>query len=336
MKLKLLMIITCLLASTSPGSAQKGEPRNTDVTRFSLGKATQVGTIAVIPIIAKTPIDRDKYITLSEAIKKQLVEIVEIPGREEVNALEVRNRSELPLMLVAGELLLGGKQDRIVAKDTIIPPRESRRVPVFCVEHGRWQGSKMSFAPAETFVPDLVRSSASGSRDQTEVWAKVAEANEIAGTGSSTGTVQALIRDPKVAQLVEETSRKLRNGFENSPNTVGVICWLNGKIHSADLFANGALFSENRDKLLRSYSIDAQLTKNPKVVAIDRKACTQFLEEIIKARRTLTERGQYDATFQLKDGKVKGYESGRGGFGGGLGGGGLGGFGHGSYRPGGR
>src|SRR5437016_14655515 len=86
-----------------------GSPEPAKETRLTLGHPVQVGTVAVVPIVMRTPLSRDKYITLSQAVKEGLVEIVEIPGREEVNSLDVRNRSNLPLLVFTGELLLGGK-----------------------------------------------------------------------------------------------------------------------------------------------------------------------------------------------------------------------------------
>jgi hypothetical protein len=114
---------------------------------------------------------------------------------------------------------------------------------------------------------------------------------------------------------------------------VGAICWLDGRVHSADLFASSPLFAASRSKLLRSYCTDAELRAAPKKTPVDLRACQEFLDAIVKSRRELAERGAYETRFKIKDGKVTGYEAGRPGFGGGLGGG-IGGFGHGSYRPG--
>ena len=42
------------------------------------------------------------------------------------------------MFLLAGEVILGGKQDRIIGQNTIIAANTTQSVPVFCVEHGRW------------------------------------------------------------------------------------------------------------------------------------------------------------------------------------------------------
>lgn len=329
-------------ASTLPCSAVQST-KSPSETRLTLGKSIQIGSLAIVPIVSSTALSREKYITLAEAIKKQLVEIVEQPGREEVNALEVRNKARLPLILFAGELLLGGKQDRIVGKDTIVPAGESIRVPVYCVEHGRWHGTNMKFAPAETFVPEAVRAAATEEKSQQEVWDRVAKANTLAGTSSQTGTFAAILNDPVVAKAVQEVTDRLDRHVGASRNAVGVIYWLDGKIRSADLFADASLFETSRRKLLQSHAIDARIMKNAKELPVDVRVCSEFLDAIVKARRTLGENGASDSVYRIKDGKVVGYEAGRSGYGGGFrGGGGMGGgmggggFGHGTYRPGGK
>src|SRR5687767_2382058 len=93
------------------------------LAQLAASKPVTTGAMTIIPILTTEKANLGKYITLAEAVKKRLVEIVEVPGVEDVNSLEVRNKASLPLLLLAGELLIGGKQDRIVGKDTIIPPR---------------------------------------------------------------------------------------------------------------------------------------------------------------------------------------------------------------------
>src|SRR5213592_4751072 len=74
-----------------------------------------------------------------------------------VNQLVLINRSKRPLLLLAGELVSGGKQDRVIGKDRIVPVgAPPLPLDVFCVEHGRWTGSSQ-FAAAKTIVHPSVR-----------------------------------------------------------------------------------------------------------------------------------------------------------------------------------
>lgn len=297
---------------------------------FHLGKPVPVGGIAVIPIESDRAINPHKYITLAEAVKRGLVEIIELPGQESVNTLRVRNKARLPLILFAGELLLGGKQDRIVAKDTIIPPGETYDVAVFCVEHGRWHGKDVKFTGGAGYVPQNVREAAYETASQSDVWAEVDKANERAGAAPATKTIQGALNQPKLKKEVTELAEKLDKAFEKFPNAVGFIVWMNGEIRSAELFANSALFTANRKKLLESYAMEAKLTKAKNTTPVDLAKCNAFLRDILSAKRMMADKDSSSTRWRIQDGKVIGVEAGSTEYKGGFGAG----FGHGTYKPG--
>lgn len=326
--------VVCLLAAAQAPQAAR-QPAAGLESKLSLGAPVQIGTLAVVPIESTLPLAPDKYLTLAEATKLGVVEIIETPGQEQVNSLEVRNKSDLPILLFAGELLLGGKQDRIVAKDSIVPSHERRDVPVFCVEHGRWNGSPQ-FAPANTLVNNAVRTTAVFAKSQQMVWDSVAGVNQQTRATPATGTIRGTLDDPKVRDASERLFTRLDSRFLPGPKTVGVICWMNGKIQSADVYANAALFKASKAKLFRSYCIDVQLLSDPVVVPVDLKACRAFLDEIVTARRENSGSDAYGRNYLISNGRIIGAESGTNGFNGSIGGGAGGaGFGHGTYQPGG-
>src|SRR6266478_4840294 len=87
-----------------------------------------------------------------------------------VNQLVLINHSKRPLLLLAGELVSGGKQDRIIAKDRIVAPgADPLPLDVFCVEHGRWS-SGSNFSAAKTIVHPSVREQAAVNQKQADVW----------------------------------------------------------------------------------------------------------------------------------------------------------------------
>src|SRR6202011_1204503 len=84
-----------------------------------------------------------------------------------VNQLVLINHSKRPVLLLAGELVSGGKQDRIIAKDRIVAPgADPLPLDVFCVEHGRWS-SGLQFSAANTMVHPSVREQAAVNQSQT-------------------------------------------------------------------------------------------------------------------------------------------------------------------------
>jgi hypothetical protein len=142
----------------------KGVPSNTVVkidAHRSLGAARKSGNLTLIPVYDSTAPSTNTYITLDEGLKQKVVKVKESSNGGEVNTLYITNGSGKPLYLMAGEVVLGGQQDRALGKDTIIPPdKKDQPVTVFCVEHGRWTGHKEFAESAKTVVAGGIRGSA--------------------------------------------------------------------------------------------------------------------------------------------------------------------------------
>src|SRR5262249_42685987 len=75
-------------------------------------------------------------LTLQEAMAEKKV-IVHETGN--VNELSIENVSDEEVYVQSGDIVKGGRQDRVLAMDLIVPPK-SGKMPIesFCVEHGRW------------------------------------------------------------------------------------------------------------------------------------------------------------------------------------------------------
>src|SRR5262245_38306210 len=99
--------------------------------------------LAVFPVVkAARAVDPTQVLTLSGGVAKKQVRVTELPGGGSVNRVQVANRSDLPLLLLGGEVILGGQQDRVIGKDSVIAPQTEATVEVFCVEHGGWTGRR--------------------------------------------------------------------------------------------------------------------------------------------------------------------------------------------------
>lgn len=155
----------------------------------------QSGDLTLFPVVreeGKTGTG-DAFLTLDEGLRSGEVEVTEAGnarglvrsrgGRQPVyqgdmvNTLVLINHSKKPLLLLAGEIVTGGKQDRIVASDRIVPSQSDPvDLSVFCVEHGRWTESSDKFgaaakSAAQSFmVQPQVRQQAMVAKDQQQVW----------------------------------------------------------------------------------------------------------------------------------------------------------------------
>ena len=206
-----------------------------------------------------------------------------------VNQLVLINRGKRPLVLLAGELVSGGKQDRIIGKDRIVPVRaEPLPLDVFCVEHGRWTGSSGQFVASKTIVHPSVREKAAVSQNQNDVWAAVRDGSTAPAVGGGVATVAprvsrtelsaAIASDAptqsyekiyesrrvggSVDAFVEEVQRRFAratggaNGERRIP-VVGVVVAYGGEVAWSDIFASSDLFYRYWHKLLRSYAVEA-------------------------------------------------------------------------------
>ncbi|MCU1243417.1 MAG: hypothetical protein JWO71_4143 [Candidatus Acidoferrum typicum] len=204
-----------------------------------------------------------------------------------VNQLVLINRSKRPLLLLAGELVSGGKQDRIIGKDRIVPVgAEPLALDVFCVEHGRWTGGSAQFKSSKTIVHPSVREQAAVDQKQTEVWAAVAGGSTAARASSSapaprlspgvladvisseaaTQSYEKIYESRRVGMSVDSLVDELQKRFSRATNgvngerkmlVVGVVVAYGGEVAWSDIFASSDLFHQYWRKLLRSYAVEA-------------------------------------------------------------------------------
>ena len=76
-------------------------------------------------------------LTLKKGFELGLVDVKECE-QSTVNTIIVENKSVAPLLLVDGEEIVGGDQNRIMDATILIAPESEMKVPVNCTEHGRW------------------------------------------------------------------------------------------------------------------------------------------------------------------------------------------------------
>jgi hypothetical protein len=254
------------------------------------GKPVSHGNLVVFPLYLRNAAEiKEDYATLEEALSKQQVQVSEKDEGGEVNCVEVQNTSGRPIYILAGQVIVGGKQDRVITKDTIIPPGGKMQVEVCCVEHGRWSPhsgeSGIAFAGyeymnAQSGIKRLAQ--AKGQHAQGEVWKEVAKTVDKLQAETSSGTYKEVIE--KTSDRVEDFLKALK-ALENDSRICGFVSCINGKVQACDLFASPKLLAKFRDSLLRSYALDALYAgekKDAPEAGLD--AVKSFLAEMLKAQ----------------------------------------------------
>ena len=286
------------------------------------------GNLTVFPVVSAHTHDTSEFITLDEGLRSGEVVVAEsgslsplvrggrahVRGGAQVNQLVLVNNAKRPLILLAGEIVTGGKQDRVIGKDRIVPAESDPiDLSVFCVEPGRWTGSSEKFVPlgASTMAQPGVRAKAMANKDQQMVWSEVRRAqsevaelvpapaaSEVQGTSSYARVMQ----NQAVAGQVASVAGPIERGYQSviqqlrDRNAVGVVVAVNGEIIWADLFASSSLLEKYWPKLVRSYAAEAVVTR-AKGRQVEASMAQAFLNDMEGRKETVeSEPGLYRHT----------------------------------------
>ena len=330
------VVVPCLL--------QAGE--GTPASGYSLLSPIRSGNLTVFPVVASKSYETAEFLTLDEGLRNGDVVVTEAgharglirhrPGEPsvihpirnaEVNRLVLVNNSKRPLLLLAGEIVTGGKQDRVIAKDRIVPAESDPvDLSVFCVEPGRWvpANGKYEFSSAAggaiggLLAAPVVRSKAMAAKDQQQVWdsarssqramAATVEVTGAAPAVNATTSYTSVMDNKEVQKQVDAVAEPVQRNYESvirqlrDKNAVGVVVAVNGEIVWADIFASTQLLQKYWPKLIRSYATEAVVTR-AKGGEASLKDAQKFLDDLQGRHETAeTEPGIYRQTEITGDG----------------------------------
>lgn len=227
-----------------------------------IGEPIRHDSLAVFPLFAE-PAHPVEYQLSDAAIAGGSVTVEETSEAGSVPELAVRNTGELAVLFLEGEQLIGAKQNRILNTSVLIAARTQAKIPVSCVEAGRWRYRSRQFNASSMHAPTMLRRvlKASVSRsvrekrghrsDQHGVWDEVARQQEALGAASNTRAMADTF-DAHRARL-EEFQRRL----DYVEGAVGVAVAVGGKVMAIDLFDKAATCGSVWKRLLSGAVLDA-------------------------------------------------------------------------------
>jgi len=249
-------------AKQPPQAAPPPAAKDAISERATLLAPIQVESLTLTPIVATAAAKDGKddgLLVLDEAMAAHQVKIQEI-AEGNVNGLTFVNKADHPVFVMAGEVIIGGKQDRIIGRNTVIPAKTTQEVPVFCVEHGRWDGTTKEFTTAKALAHGRLRGQASYAAQQ-DVWNEVAAKNKARKTQSASDTYRKVAQqqsDGTLATMEKQVTAALAKiPAADRTRMVGYAVALNGAVATVDLFGSPALFQKLETKLVRSYLTEA-------------------------------------------------------------------------------
>ena len=279
------------------------------------------GNLTIFPVVGGTDYDTSHILTLDEGIKNGSVIVTEqgslrglvrrpqqasYGAGAQVNQLVLVNNSDRPLLLLAGEIVTGGKQDRVIGADRLVPPKSDPiDLSVFCVEPGRWVARSDQFGSMKSqMAQPSVRVPAMAAKNQQQVWDRVASARSAMESMASvmaappprdTTSYARTMGAPQVQAQIDTVAGNYSSVVSELRKTgaKGVVVAVNGQLVWADLFASNDLLLRYWEKLVRSYAAESLTTASAKGHA-DQKDAQEFLDRMSGNREvTETEAGVF-------------------------------------------
>lgn len=282
--LKKLLILILLLY----GQLQAQSQLTYENLYVDYDSAWQYGNLKVVPIrwkgtgLPASPLPGET-ITLNQALQLGYARISErgTASTENVHWLIIENLSNKNIFIPGGDIIAGGRQDRMISRDTIMLAKESRmQVPVMCVEEGRWSDKEKKFTYQKQANLHL-RKVLDRDKNQVLIWREIF--NELDKDKVKAGTYAYLARgqDKKFTALEKEYWNFFQQKIKNSDSTiVGVVCVSGNKVIGCDIFAASNLFYGQLEPMLHGY-IDDAIVHGSKVTITDAKI-KAYMDELLR------------------------------------------------------
>jgi hypothetical protein len=286
--------------------------------------------LSVFLVHGKDRMSGRTFLTLQEAITQKKVIVYETHS---VNELAIENISNDEIYVQSGEIVKGGKQDRVLAIDMIVPARSGKMpIAAFCVEHGRWtkRGTEqvtVFSSSAEVVSTRDLKLAAKSSRSQGAVWKNVTVAQDklsqnVGGrvnAAASESSLQLTLENKAVQKSAGEYIKALSGVLNGKADVIGYAFAINGKINSADVYASSGLFKKLWPKLLKASAVEAiaEFKKNAKFAPVPKDAVKSFLndsetgkaaeksEELTKRIQLITRESDANVFFETRDRRQK-------------------------------
>lgn len=298
-----LLIISLLILVVSDVSAQLTYK---DVV-IDYDSAVEYKNLKVIPVRKKSggvaPAARSPM-SFGQAMQSGKIAVTErgTASTENVHWLRINNNSGEPVFIASGEVVMGGRQDRMITKDTILESMPNDQyIPVMCVEEDRWSEKEKKFKYA-SFANPALRRVLDQNRNQVLVWKEIYAQLDSGKIKSPTLAYAAKKTDKKNMLLTDEylryfTRKLMGENFDHiqaDSNIVGVICITGSTITGSDIYSDQGLFATQFQTLLTGY-IETAITEGAKPAVTDeevKKYLDQFLTDEPKQEAYLKKNGK--------------------------------------------
>jgi hypothetical protein len=254
------------------------------LSKLEFGEIQTYKNMGVIPLF--TSVDGNpQYMTLKEALERRLLVVTEVNPSGSVPELKVVNKADIPVLLLDGEELAGAKQNRVLNTTILIMENSETVIPVSCTEQGRWSYASAEFCESGNIMNRKVRARKVSSvkrslevsncyrADQGAVWEGIEFCANMAGVHSSTGAM----RD--IYESKDKDLKGYMDAFQHVPHQKGIFVMVNGAVTGFDVISLESAYEGIHPKLVKSYAMDALLSRSDKNDGPSVEKAKSFIEE---------------------------------------------------------
>lgn len=307
--LLLVLLLSANILACAQTQTQSGFPAV--LVQYDSAAAWTYGNLQLIPVRfvgdggSKGYLPFDHLSSMQRALRDRKLRVNELKGsgNADVRVLEMRNMSKEAIVIQSGEILTGGKQDRIISQTMIIPPDKQRYyVNVFCVEKNRWDRRAKPFNYFRSADMGL-RKSTDINRKQHLIWESIDNQLKLSGKNSPTAAYKDLMNQKK---FLEEDSLYVKFFKEKLAQTdstfAGFVAITGNQIIGTDLYSTKQLTLEAFENTLRSYAATAIVVGDPPEVK--KEDVVKFMTPILSDNKTRNEFLKNRGRVYMYQGKI--------------------------------
>lgn len=221
--------------------------------------------LTAFPLLSHEPVELP-YAPLTDAIAAGTLSVTEV-GEGSVPELVAKNVGETDVLVLDGEQLVGAKQNRMASRSLLLPRGRVTRLPVSCIERGRWRFDRRDFRSSSYHSPGRVR------RKVRDLEARLARAKTVAADDlaraqsdvwSEIGALSKGLGARSPTDALDEVSETVRPGIEDESGRfalvegqVGLLAFAGGAPLSLDVIGGRDLYARVHERLVRGYLLDA-------------------------------------------------------------------------------
>jgi hypothetical protein len=229
-----------------------------------LGEPIRHGQLTVIPFFLQSTPTPPGYLLASDAMAEGLARVEEIGNTGSVPELAVEITATEPVLFLEGEELKGAKQNRVLNTTVLVAGKSKIKIPVSCVEQGRWRYTSRHFGNSgsqaspklrkllKMTTEESLKAGLGHTANQGQVWEEVKRMLDKFKTATKTMAMSDCY------ESLKPTIDQYQMALDYPEGAVGLAAIVGNKVVSVDLFDHPATCRKVWSKLLSGLVIEAE------------------------------------------------------------------------------